>query len=126
MKKTLLLSVALLVFVLIPVCASAAAVEGSVQGLNCVLGGKVCPVGKEDPMIAAERVFVILTKDKDIYYVPNVDRGILARHINQMVRITGTISGQYKAIQAETIEVLDKGSWKETWSLESEKYMRGY
>ena len=121
MKKISLFSVALLIFVLIPVWAAAATVEGSVQGFNCVIAGKVCPIGKEDPMIAAERVFVVLTKDNDYYFVPNLSRGILARHINQMVRVTGKISSKYKAIQAETLEVLKKGSWKQTWSLEEER-----
>ena len=125
MKKIALFSVAIFVFCLIPVWAPAATVEGSIQGLTCVTQGKVCPVGKEDPMIAAERVFVVLTKDNDYYFVPNVDRGILARHINEMVRVTGELSGKYKSVQAEKLEVLEKGSWKQTWTLEDQRRIMG-
>jgi len=124
MKKISLFFVVAFVFVLLPLWAAAATVEGSVQGFNCVMRGTVCPVGKEDPLVGTERVFVVLTKDKDYYLVPNVDRATLARHINQMVRVTGKLSPKYKSIQAETIEVMEKGSWKQRWSIEEERKMR--
>ena len=94
----------------------AGTVEGSIQGLTCVTLGKLCPVDKEDPMIAAEKIFVVLTKDNNYYFVPNLDRAILARHINQMVRVTGEISSKYKAIDAEKLEVFREDAWRTTWS----------
>ena len=99
-------------------------IEGSVQGFLCVTLGKLCPVGKEDPVIATERVFVVLTAGKEYYFVPNVDRAILARHINERVRITGIVSTKFPSINANIIEVFKNGAWKTTWTLEWEKEMR--
>jgi hypothetical protein len=98
-------------------------IEGSVQGFLCVTLGKLCPVGKEDPIIATERVFVVLTASKKYYFVPNVDRGILARHINERVRITGIVSTKFPSINANIIEVFQEGAWKTTWTIEWEKEM---
>lgn len=116
MRKLSLFIVFLFVLVLLPVWAAAGTVEGTVQGFTCVTLGKVCPVGREDPMIAAERVFVVLTKEGSYYFVPNLDRGVLARHINQMVRVTGDVSAQYPSIRATKLEALRKGAWKTTWT----------
>jgi peptidoglycan hydrolase-like protein with peptidoglycan-binding domain len=100
-------------------------VEGSIQGFLCVTLGKLCPVGKEDPVIATERVFVVFTASKKYYFVPNVDRGILARHLNERVRITGIVSTQFPSINANIIEVFKNGMWKTTWTIEWEKEMLG-
>ena len=114
MKKILI--IALFAMVLLPVWAVAGTVEGSVQGFTCVTQGKVCPAGKEDPMAAAERVFVVLTTGKSYYFVPNVDRAVLARHLNQRVRISGKVASDYPSIAADKIEVFMKGAWKMTWN----------
>ena len=117
MKKFSLLILALLVLIIFPTWAVAGSVEGSVQGFTCVTQGKVCPTGKEDPMAAVERVFVVLTKGKSYYFVPNVDRAVLARHINERVRISGAVATNYPSIEANKLEVFKKGAWKTTWSL---------
>ncbi|MBC8462093.1 MAG: hypothetical protein H8D67_29350 [Deltaproteobacteria bacterium] len=116
MKKFSVFALALFVLILLPVWASAGTVEGSIQGLTCVTTGKLCPVGKEDPMAAIEKVFVVLTAGKNYYFVPNVDRAVLARHINQRVRVTGKVSAKYPAINAIKIDVFEGGAWKTTWS----------
>ncbi len=116
MKKFSVFALALFVLILLPVWASAGTVEGSIQGLQCVVTGKLCPVGKEDPMAAIEKVFVVLTAGKNYYFVPNVDRAVLARHINQRVRVTGKVSTKYPAINAAKIDVFQGGAWKTTWS----------
>ena len=125
MRKLSLFIVFVFVLVLLPVWAAAGTVEGSVQGFTCVTTGKVCPVGKEDPMIAAERIFVVLTKGGSYYFVPNLDRAILARHINQMIRVTGDVSAQYPSIQARKLEVFKKGAWKTAWTLEWQQEIKG-
>lgn len=114
------LILALLAFIIFPTWAVAGSVEGSVQGLTCVTVGKLCPTGKEDPMAALEKVFVVLTRGKSFYFVPNVDRTVLARHINDTVRVTGRISSKYSSIAAEKIEVFIKGAWKTTWTYSME------
>jgi len=116
MKKFSVFALALFVLILLPVWASAGTVEGSIQGLTCVTTGKLCPVGKEDPMAAIEKVFVVLTAGKNYYFVPNVDRAVLARHLNQRVRVTGKVSTKYPAISAMKIDVFEGGAWKTTWS----------
>jgi hypothetical protein len=119
MKKILI--VALFVLALLPAWASAGMVEGTVQGFTCVTQGKICPVGREDPMAAAERVFVVLTTGKSYYFVPNVDRAVLARHINDRVRVSGTVASNYPSIEANKIEVFSKGAWKQVWSFSWQK-----
>jgi hypothetical protein len=101
------------VFLMIPVFAIGATLTGSIQGFNCVTAGKVCPVGMEDPVIAAENVFVLLVDAAkgSYYFVPNVDRGIMARHINQEVKITGTVNEKMKSIKASQIDVAGKKVW---------------
>ena len=118
MKNSVVLVALVLALTWLPGWVQAETVEGTVQGFTCVTAGKVCPVGKEDPMIASEKIFVILTMEKGKYYfVPNVDRAVLARHINQMVRVTGRIDPNYPSIRAEKLEVMEKApSWQTTWS----------
>lgn len=125
MKKDLVVLALVLALAAVPGWALAGTVEGTVQGFTCVTAGKVCPVGKEDPVIATEKIFVILTKESGKYYfVPNVDRAVLARHINQMVRVTGQISPNYPSIRAEKLEVMHKGpSWQTTWSTAMQQEM---
>jgi hypothetical protein len=73
-------------------------------------------VGKEDPMAAVERVFVLLAGNNDYYFVPNVDRAALARHFNERIKITGEFNSKYKSIQADKIEVMKNGKWETAWN----------
>jgi len=117
MMRMTIVAVALLALVFIPGSAIAEdSVEGSVQGFTCVTQGKVCPVGYEDPMAAAEQVFVVLTPGKDYYFVPNVDRAVLARHINHNVRVYGVLSSNFNAITADQIDYFYKGAWITSWT----------
>jgi hypothetical protein len=115
MKKVIPFIVVLLTVSMFSVVAMAASVEGSVQGFTCVTQGKVCPVGQEDPMIAAENVFVVLTAAMKFYFVPNLDRGIMARHINEKVKVEGKMSGTYNAITATALYTWRDGNWNKVW-----------
>ncbi|MBW2624353.1 MAG: hypothetical protein JRD68_15700 [Deltaproteobacteria bacterium] len=116
MKKILTVMAIIFALSIFAGSASAATVEGSVQGLLCVTLGKVCPVGFEDPMIAAENVFVILTVSGKYYFVPNLDRGIMARHLNEKVKVEGPMSSQFDAITADKLYTLrDDGFWNKVW-----------
>jgi hypothetical protein len=124
MKKKMVLFILTLALAALPAWSMAATVEGTIQGLTCVTMGKVCPIGQEDPMIAGERLFVLLNKTgQDYFFVPNLDRGILTRHINETVRVTGEIDKKHDAIHAEKLEVKKNGTWKTTWSKEMEQEM---
>ena len=113
MKKFWVPTIIGIVFMMAPVMAIGASLTGSIQGFNCVTQGKVCPIGMEDPVIAAEQVFVLLVDAAkgEYYFVPNVDRGILARHINETVKIDGTVNAKLKSIKATDIYVKGKKVW---------------
>jgi len=109
-------AVVLITIVLIPAMALGAAFQGTIQGYNCVTQGQVCPIGKEDPMVAAESVFVLQTQDGDWHFVPNVDSKIMARHINEMVMIEGTYDSKFRSIKAENFFVMENMKWRKVWS----------
>ncbi len=58
MKKDFVVLALALALAAVPGWALAGTVEGTVQGFTCITAGKVCPVGKEDPVIATEKIFV--------------------------------------------------------------------
>ncbi|PKN32995.1 MAG: hypothetical protein CVU61_15440 [Deltaproteobacteria bacterium HGW-Deltaproteobacteria-19] len=124
MKRFFVPMLIALAIVAAPVYAVGAQFVGSIQGFNCVTQGKLCPVGQEDPVIAAENVFVLLVDAAkgEYYFVPNLDRGIMARHINQTARITGKANMSMKSIAAEKLEVMGADrSWRQAWAKEWEE-----
>ena len=125
MTKTYIALIALAGLLIAAGPASSAQVEGTIQGFNCVTTGKTCPAGKEDPVIAAERVFVLYTSEGSYYFVPNLDRAVMARHIREQVRITGDMNPNYKSINAKSLEVRDNDNWNTAWSLEMQRNVEG-
>jgi hypothetical protein len=113
MKKFFAMMIVGVVFLILPVFAIGASVTGSVQGFLCVTQGKVCPIGQEDPVAAVENVFVLLVDAAkgEYYFVPNVDRAVMARHINTTVTIEGTVNQEMKSIKATTIIAKGKTVW---------------
>lgn len=123
--------------------AADTSVEGTVSGYTCVVLNKACPVDREDPVIAAEKLFVVVRPDGVYFVVPNIDRAILARHLTEKVRVTGTVDGRYNSVQATTLEayvadsrrapnqnpnraagVIEKDGWKTVWSVAMEEEAR--
>ena len=113
MKKILVPMIIGVVFMLTPILAIGASVTGSVQGFMCVTQGKVCPIGQEDNVAAVENVFVLLVDAAkgSYYFAPNVDRAVMARHINQQIKIEGTVNEKTKSIKASAIYAGDKKVW---------------
>jgi len=95
--------------------------QGSIQGLACVTQGKVCPINMEDPLIALEKTFVLLLPDGGWYYLPNLDRAILARHLNRPVAVEGALEAGSKAIMVQKLLVKRGDEWREAWSPEMER-----
>ena len=118
MKKIMMFILVISVLAISPLVASAGTIEGSVQGFQCVTQGITCPVGQEDPMAAAEDVFVVLSSDVNgkFYFVPNVNRTVLARHINERIKVTGNVSKKYDSIKAKKIEIFKNGVWVLVWT----------
>jgi hypothetical protein len=115
----------LVVFTLLGVgTAFGSTIEGRIQGLQCVLQGKLCPVDNQDPHIAAEKNFVVVTGPDSYFLIPNVDRAILARHLMSKVRVSGETSSKYKSIKADRFEVQVNGKWKTAWTQEMEDRAR--
>ncbi|MBI4634416.1 MAG: hypothetical protein HY742_11050 [Deltaproteobacteria bacterium] len=114
MKRLLAVTVIGLLL-LAPVFAMAANFTGSIQGFMCVTQGKVCPVGKEDPVAAVENVFVLLVDAAkgEYYFLPNLERELLVRHLNQEVKITGTLDKKFKSIKVSEISVKGKVVWSQ-------------
>ena len=123
MRKVLVPMFVGIVFLMVPVLAIGASITGSVQGFNCVTQGKICPIGMEDPVIAAENVFVILVDAAkgEYYFVPNLDRGIMARHITEQVKVDGNVNSKMKSVRATDLYVMgaDK-KWQKVWSRDKE------
>lgn len=113
MKKAFVSLMVVGMLLMVPMMAIGASLTGSIQGFQCVTQGKVCPIGKEDPMAAVENVFVLLVDAAkgDYYFVPNVDRAVLARHINQEIKIEGTVDKKMKSIKAKEIFLGGKKVW---------------
>lgn len=101
--------------------AQAGVVEGMVQGFGCVVKEKTCPVDRLDPHVGVEKSFVIVDSSGQYYFVPNMDRTVMARNVLNKVRATGKISNKYKAVTAETFEVYRNGQWHKVWSAEMER-----
>jgi hypothetical protein len=117
MKKMWLLMAIFMGILLIPAMAIGAEQTGTIQGFNCVTQGKLCPVGKEDPMAAAEKVFVLWNeKEKKYYFIPNVDRVVLARHLAEVVKVTGNMSDKYNSIYAQEIYAQEGKKWRKVWT----------
>jgi hypothetical protein len=120
MKKLLVPTILGVLFLLTPVFAMATTVTGSVQGYNSVAQG----AGSKDVHISAhvaatESNFVILTdaaKGKH-YLIQNADRAILAKLVNQQIKIDGDVDNATESIRAKEIytQASDQ-SWKKIWS----------
>jgi hypothetical protein len=123
MRKVLAPMLVGIIFLMVPVVAMGASIIGTIQGFRCVTEGKICPTGQEDPIINAETVFVILVDAAkgDYYFVPNLNRGILARHLNQQIKIDGDVNMKMKSLRATDLyEMAADKSWKKVWSREKQ------
>lgn len=108
--------IALLIFFAVPAMALGGSTEGTIQGFNCVIQGKVCPIGKEDPLVIAEKVFVLHTGGSNYFFLPSIDRALLARLINEKVKAVGDKSSKYNSIKTTDLFVERHGKWKKVWS----------
>ena len=115
MRKLFKTTIIGILFLLVPVFAMAASVTGSIQGFQCVTQGIVCPIGKEDAVAAAENVFVLLVDASkgDYYFIPNVNRNVLVRHLNTQVTVDGTVNAKMKTINAMEISAAGKKVWSQ-------------
>ena len=123
MKKLFVPTLLGLLLLLTPVFVSAATFTGSIQGFNCVTQGKTCPIGQEDPMAATENVFVLLVDAAkgEYYFLPNVEKEVLVRHINVQIKVNGDLDKKYRTLKVKEI-MNSKG--KTVWSKSMEDEMQ--
>jgi|GEM_PF-1624064 len=93
-------------------------IQGKLNGLECASRGEECPTDRLDPHIAVERDFVVQTADGKYYFITNLDRAIKARHALKMVRVEGTMSPKFNAINADEFWVQSGGDYNMVWSAE--------
>ncbi len=121
MKKLLVPTILGVLFLLTPVFAMATSITGSVQGYNSVAQGQASPAGGHISAHTAvtESNFVILseTAKGKHYLIQNADRTVLARLVNQQVKIDGDVDNATESVKAKEIyaQASDK-SWKKVWS----------
>ena len=113
MKKWLLVLI-IAVGLCFPASSFAVTKEGTIQGLFSVCEGKTCSPGEEMLVAAMEEIFVLQTSTGESFLLPNIKSAALARFINKMVRVEGTMTLQGKALKVIKAEVFEKGTWK-TW-----------
>ena len=130
MKKLFLvmfISAVCVVFLSAPVLAKEqkTTLTGSIQGYNCVMQMKVCPVGEEASMAAIEDTLVLLVDaaKAEYYTIPNVDTKVLARLINEQVTVAGYVDKKHYSIWAEEIYVGKKLVWNSKMQDELRKKM---
>lgn len=124
MKKIIISAAFVAIFISLSTAAFADTLEGTVQGYHCAAFGKGCPKDMMDPIIGAERTFVLVPQGSEKFYlIPNLDRAILARHLLEDIRVTGMIDKKYNSIMAKKLEVRENGAWKLKWSMEMEDKM---
>ena len=116
--------------VLFAATVQAETIEGKLNGLECASHGEQCPIDRLDPHLAFERDFVVQTADGKYYFITNVDRAVKVRHVLKMVRVKGTVSTKFDAINASELWVKEGGDFKIMWSTamqeEERRRMRGY
>jgi hypothetical protein len=93
-------------------------IEGKFAGANCMFFNKTCPIGMSEGHIATEPDFVVAMPDGKFYYVVNIDRAIKARHLNDDVRVTGSLNGN--SMKADSLELKTDGKYVHIWSLSDE------
>ena len=120
-KKLLVPTMMGVLFLLTPFYAIAADVTGSIQGYNGV--AQASSAGNHAHIAAhtaaTETAFVVLddaAKGKH-YLIQDVDIAVLARLVNQQVKIEGDLNKGTESIKAKNIyaAAADK-SWKKVWA----------
>ena len=124
MKRGVVILATLVCVFMIALSAQAGEYKGTIQGLQCAVEGKLCPVGYEDALIAMESTFVLVDDSKNWYVLPNLDRSVLARHVNEEVLVIGKKHDTQNSIRVEKLQVKTDKGWDTVWSAEKQNELR--
>lgn len=101
------------------IVVAADAIEGTVQGYNCVTQG-TCVKSSEDPVVNTEFTFVVVTPDNKFYFIPNVPRAVLAYRDTERIRVSGELDSKYNKITAQRVDIIRNDKWRLVWNRDSE------
>ncbi len=121
MKTNLYYKIALLFILIVlifsgTVLAEMTTIEGKINGANCVIHKKMCPVSPKDPHLAMEVDFVLSAPDGKYYFLPNLSRSEKNTLVNKDVRVTGDLQGISMVVSI--IEAKTGGNYQEVWNWE--------
>ena len=101
-------------------------IEGKIQGLSYITNQNLYPRDAYDPLVSAERAFVLVKGDdrKNYFFLPNLNRSFVSRFVGKEVMVTGNVHFLYgrKSIDATEIKTLEPSGWKSIWSKKSDKW----
>jgi len=87
--------------------------EGTFQGAMCTHYKKDCPT--DDVHLAIENDFVLVLSNREHYFLPNLNRAIKVRYVDQTVRVSGKQEGQ-QVIWVENMDVKRGNTYRNVWS----------
>ena len=93
--------------------------SGTIEGADCVINKLNCAKDINDPHLAMERDFVLVTGDGRYYFMPNLRRIYKELAYKKQVRIKGTREGA--AIVVQKFEVLKHDDFFCAWDQVAEQ-----
>lgn len=91
----------------------AVAIEGVIKGASFVYTKDMDSGKMADVKRRLDRDFVLVADDGNVYVIPNIERFVKAEHMNQRVRLIGTVAGD--VVQADYLDVKESGRYKKAW-----------
>ena len=111
--------VAISIILMMPMVSMASVtIKGKLVGVNSLTKSIMTPIDSNDPRIALEPDFVILTEDGEYYLIPNVPRKIKERNIYKKVKVVGVVNEKYRSIEADEFHVKKRIKYKIQWTKE--------
>jgi hypothetical protein len=105
------------IIVMVPILSIASVtIKGKIVGVNSLTEGGMTPVDSNDPRMALEPDFVMITDTGDYYLIPNVPREVKAKSIYKKVKVIGEVNERYKSIEADEFYVKKRLTFKIKWT----------
>jgi hypothetical protein len=93
---------------------SPGAFEGTIQGASCVVHETTCPISNQDPHVALENDFVLLTSDGEYYFLPNINRSLKVQYVNKDIRVKGEAKGH--SIMVNDLSIKSGSDFQSVWN----------
>ena len=119
MKRIIKIQIAVTISIifLMPILSLASVtIKGKLVGVSSLIEGGITPVDRNDPRVAWEPDFVILTENGEYYLIPNVPREVKSENIYRKVKVIGKVDEKYSSINAEEFHVKKRVIYKLKWT----------